>query len=106
MSAVATSTGAHCAIGPALALLRLQGCDLLVALARSRLERSDERAEFIASLDLDLGADGCTGLALAIFTVQIAIAQLWLRHFRFGPLEWAWRTAVYLRPPPMRVRRS
>jgi uncharacterized protein len=51
-----------------------------------------------------VGTAGCIGLALAIFSVQVAIAQLWLRWFRFGPLEWLWRTAVYLEPQPMRAR--
>lgn len=37
------------------------------------------------------------GLGLAIFAVQIAFAHLWLRWFRFGPAEWVWRAAVYLR---------
>jgi len=51
-----------------------------------------------------LGAAGCIGLALVIFSVQIAICHFWLRSFRFGPLEWLWRTAVYLKLPPMRMR--
>jgi len=50
-----------------------------------------------------VGVAGCTGLALAIFSVQIAISQLWLRFFRFGPLEWVWRSAVYLKLQPMRI---
>lgn len=50
-----------------------------------------------------LGPAAWLGIALAIFTVQIAIAHLWLRRFRFGPLEWVWRTAVYLKPQPMRL---
>jgi uncharacterized protein len=44
----------------------------------------------------------CVGLAFAIFTLQIAISHLWLRWFRFGPAEWVWRAAVYLRAQPMR----
>jgi uncharacterized protein len=44
----------------------------------------------------------CVGLGLAIFAVQIAIAQVWLRWFRFGPAEWLWRSIVYWRSQPMR----
>lgn len=51
-----------------------------------------------------VGTAGCIGLSLAIFGVQVAVAQLWLRWFRFGPLEWLWRTVVYLKPQPMRAR--
>lgn len=48
-----------------------------------------------------VGVAGCLGLALAIFSVQIAISHLWLGFFRFGPLEWLWRSAVYLKLQPM-----
>lgn len=50
-----------------------------------------------------VGTAGCLGLALAIFSVQTAIAHLWLGYFRFGPLEWLWRSAVYLKLQPMRT---
>jgi uncharacterized protein len=46
---------------------------------------------------------GCVGLALGFFALQVAACHLWLRYFRFGPLEWVWRTLVYLRRQPMRV---
>jgi uncharacterized protein len=48
-------------------------------------------------------AAGCVGIALAIFTLQVIAAHVWLRHFRFGPLEWIWRLLVYLRPSPIRA---
>ncbi|MCF5929135.1 DUF418 domain-containing protein, partial [Xanthomonas perforans] len=25
----------------------------------------------------------------------------WLHWFRFGPMEWLWRSATYLQMPPM-----
>jgi uncharacterized protein len=43
------------------------------------------------------------GLSFAVFAVQVIACRLWLRWFRFGPLEWLWRAVVYLRLPPMRV---
>lgn len=49
-----------------------------------------------------------TGLALivlGIWALQLIVSPIWLRHYRFGPLEWLWRTAVYLEPPPMRLAR-
>jgi uncharacterized protein len=49
-----------------------------------------------------VGTAGCLGLAVAIFSVQVALCRVWLHFFRFGPLEWVWRTAVYLEPQPMR----
>lgn len=35
------------------------------------------------------------GLVFAVFAFQLWFSPLWLRHFRFGPLEWLWRTATY-----------
>jgi uncharacterized protein len=39
---------------------------------------------------------------LAIWTVQLLWSPLWLRAFRFGPLEWAWRSLTYWSRPPFR----
>src|SRR5687768_3436977 len=38
----------------------------------------------------------------AIWVVQLAWSPLWLRHFRFGPVEWLWRYLTYLKRPPLR----
>lgn len=50
-----------------------------------------------------LRPSGYLGLCVAVFAVQVLACHLWLRHFRFGPLEWAWRALVYLKLPPMRI---
>ncbi|HEX2572700.1 MAG TPA: DUF418 domain-containing protein [Polyangia bacterium] len=50
-----------------------------------------------------VGVAGGLGLAVAIFSVEVVLCHLWLRYFRFGPLEWLWRSAVYLKLSPMRV---
>jgi uncharacterized protein len=41
------------------------------------------------------------GIVLAVWALQVAISPIWLRHFRFGQLEWLWRTLVYRRAQPM-----
>lgn len=41
--------------------------------------------------------------ALCLFGAQVLLSRWWLRHFRFGPMEWLWRTATYLKPQPMRI---
>ena len=33
--------------------------------------------------------------AVIVFLVQIVLSRLWLRYFRFGPLEWLWRICTY-----------
>ncbi|HHA2441287.1 TPA: DUF418 domain-containing protein [Stenotrophomonas maltophilia] len=40
--------------------------------------------------------------ALLLFTVQVGISHVWLRRFRFGPMEWLWRAMTYRQWPPMR----
>jgi uncharacterized protein len=41
-------------------------------------------------------------LALAIYAAQVWVSALWLRRFRFGPIEWAWRSLAYGRREPLR----
>ncbi len=42
-------------------------------------------------------------ICLAVWALQIGFSLLWLRHFRYGPLEWLWRCLIYGRVQPMRV---
>ncbi len=41
-------------------------------------------------------------VALAVWIVELLVSPLWLRYFRFGPMEWLWRSLTYLRVQPMR----
>jgi uncharacterized protein len=41
-------------------------------------------------------------LTLAIFALQAAASARWLAHFRFGPVEWLWRSLAYGRREPFR----
>ncbi len=34
-------------------------------------------------------------LAVIVFVVQIIISGIWLKRFRFGPMEWLWRKFTY-----------
>ncbi len=36
-------------------------------------------------------------LCCAVFGVQIVFCKLWLQHFNYGPIEWLWRSATYLK---------
>ncbi|MDP6539963.1 MAG: DUF418 domain-containing protein [Planctomycetota bacterium] len=44
---------------------------------------------------------GLVGIVFVTYGLQIVASSLWMRRFRMGPLEWAWRTATYLRRPPL-----
>jgi uncharacterized protein len=39
----------------------------------------------------------------AIWLVQLIWSPLWLRRFRFGPVEWVWRSLTYWKRQPMRI---
>jgi len=43
-------------------------------------------------------------IVLAIWALQLTVSPMWLRHFRFGPFEWLWRSLTYRRWQPMRIR--
>lgn len=48
------------------------------------------------------GMVGVCVATLAIFPLQLAASAWWLRRYRFGPLEWLWRSLTYGRMQPMR----
>jgi uncharacterized protein len=41
-------------------------------------------------------------IALAIYAVQVAYSAWWMARFRFGPMEWLWRTLTYGKAPAIR----
>jgi uncharacterized protein len=47
-----------------------------------------------------------TGLTIAIglFVFQVFASHWWTRRFRFGPVEWLWRSFTYGKLPAMRLR--
>jgi uncharacterized protein len=40
-------------------------------------------------------------LGIAVYVAQMVASALWLRWFRFGPLEWLWRSLMYGQPQVM-----
>lgn len=41
-------------------------------------------------------------IVLGVWAFQIALSLVWLRAFRFGPMEWLWRSLTYWRVQGMR----
>ena len=41
-------------------------------------------------------------IVLAVWVLQLVVSPVWMRHFRYGPLEWLWRSLVYLSIQPFR----
>lgn len=40
--------------------------------------------------------------AIAVFLVQILYSRIWLKYYRFGPLEWVWRCLTYKKIFPIK----
>jgi uncharacterized protein len=40
-------------------------------------------------------------IALAVYTAQAALSAWWLKRWRYGPVEWLWRSLMYGQPQPM-----
>jgi uncharacterized protein len=50
-----------------------------------------------------IGPVGVFALAILFFALQITFCSWWLKWFRFGPMEWLWRSLTYLKVQPLRV---
>jgi uncharacterized protein len=41
------------------------------------------------------------GLAVAVYLTILLIANLWMSRFRYGPMEWLWRSLTYFKCQPI-----
>jgi uncharacterized protein len=44
-------------------------------------------------------------MGIAVYVAQVGLSKVWLRRYRFGPIEWAWRTLMYGRRQAMKGQR-
>jgi uncharacterized protein len=42
--------------------------------------------------------------AVALFGLDVALSSWWQSRYRYGPLEWLWRSVTYWRIQPMRLQ--
>lgn len=49
-----------------------------------------------------LGPAAAALIGVALYVAQFAMSVAWLQRFRFGPVEWLWRSLTYGRRQPMR----
>ncbi len=42
-------------------------------------------------------------MGLAVFALQVWASRVWLAHFRYGPIEWAWRSLTWFQLEPFRA---
>jgi len=53
-----------------------------------------------------MGAASALLLVVIVYALQTIFSSLWLSRFRFGPLEWLWRSITYNRLQPMRINHA
>jgi uncharacterized protein len=41
-------------------------------------------------------------IVISIWVFQLIVSPIWLKYFRFGPLEWLWRSLTYWKMQPMK----
>lgn len=49
-----------------------------------------------------LGVASALAIGIAVYVAQVLFSAWWLRRFRYGPVEWLWRTLMYGEAQPMR----
>ena len=77
----------------------------LAAVGRSTLSNYLAQSAFGAGIVARLGPIHPPAgllLAAAVFGAQLLASSLWLARYRFGPVEWLWRSLVYGRREPLR----
>ncbi|QDQ02935.1 DUF418 domain-containing protein [Lysinibacillus fusiformis] len=43
-------------------------------------------------------------ICIGIYILQLLFTKIWLKYFRFGPIEWLWRMGTYWTVPPLLKR--
>jgi uncharacterized protein len=51
-------------------------------------------------LEATIGPAKLSLIAFAIYIVQVIFSHAWVRYFRFGPMEWLWRSLTYWKRQP------
>ena len=96
--------------GVALLVLRFGVPRRLAAVGRMALTAYLSQSALALVVFAGFGLYDTLGSAAALFVVAgiwvllLLACPVWLRFFRYGPVEWLWRTATYGRRQPMRAR--
>lgn len=51
-----------------------------------------------------LGTTEIFALGLGLYAAQVVVSRYWLKYNLYGPLEWLWRSATYLKLQPLRKK--
>ena len=50
-----------------------------------------------------LGTASALAIGIAVYVAQVLFSAWWLKRFRYGPVEWLWRTLMYGAAQPMSI---
>jgi len=53
-----------------------------------------------------IGVVSALAIGVCVYIAQVMISAQWLRYYRFGPIEWLWRSLMYGTAQRLRVRRA
>lgn len=42
-------------------------------------------------------------VVFGMWTINLTLSPVWLKYFRFGPVEWVWRSLTYWKRQPLRI---
>ena len=77
---------------------------VIVVMEGYRLQKVQRAMAPLVSYGLDwshLGVFLSVLVCLAYTGVQIVFSHYWLKKFRYGPMEWLWRTGTYMKWQPL-----
>lgn len=57
------------------------------------------------ALHHELGVFLSVMVCLLYTILQIQLSHYWLKNFRYGPIEWLWRSGTYLKWQPLKIKR-
>ena len=49
-----------------------------------------------------IGAAGALLMTLVMFAIQLPLSNWWVKRFKFGPMEWVWRSLTYGKKQPFK----
>ena len=49
-----------------------------------------------------IGNSTTFAIGTVVFIIQVYFSKWWMKHFYYGPFEWAWRSATYLKLQPFK----
>ena len=52
----------------------------------------------------DIGALTCVALSILFFIAQVQFSRWWFTKFIYGPLEWFWRSATFIKIQPLKMK--